>query len=118
MKEHTLVFTYVSFTSACSFSMSVKRHSIVGPVDVIHEQIIRLKRDDTHRLTEGLLVEVLITTAFNFTLFRRRCMAFNLTEIISQLIPGAAGIPVRGSPMDIFYRYLPSHLFLPMWLSG
>ena len=51
----------------------------MGPVDVIHiiKHISCLKRDDTHRLTECLFVKVLITTAFNFTLFRQRCMACN-----------------------------------------
>ena len=61
------------------FFYNVSEDYFVGPVDVIHiiKHISCLKRDDTHRLTEGLVVKVLITTAFNFTLFWRRCMPFN-----------------------------------------
>ena len=76
----------------------------MGPVDVIHiiKHISYLKLDDTHRPTEGLFVKVLITTAFNFTLFRRRCIGLYrdvwiaaIASSTTSLATGTAAICVR-----------------------
>ena len=77
------------------FVYNVSEEEFVGPVDVIHiiKHISCLKRDDTHRLTEGLFIKVLITTAFNFTLFRRRYMAFNYN--------GNNVIPIADATRDV-----------------
>ena len=51
----------------------------MGPVDVVHivKYICNFKRADTHRLTEGIIIEVFKTSTFYFPMFRRGSVAFN-----------------------------------------
>ena len=51
----------------------------MGPVDVIDvfEYIGNMKRDNTHRIVEGLLVEMCICSTLDFTLSWRRCRTFD-----------------------------------------
>ena len=53
----------------------------MSPVDVVHviKNISNIKRDDTHCLTEVLLIEMSVRATLNFTFVWRRIRAFDNT---------------------------------------